>query len=196
MELIHLLLHLLLKERAPQFLHHEIGSQLNLIHIFILIRSGLCNLTLPLNSVHSLLQSLLLILYTGSQRNNSFLSLLLLMLNILHKIIESILRLQLMLFRNPLLIILLLIDLLLAMQWLSEVIGHQLQGNQVLFHSVEHVLVSVLEQLVFEVLFGYLVKVFRDYCGFSFDFGSCSIVSGNSFDVLFLLGQVFELFLK
>jgi len=57
-----------------------------------------------------------------------------------------------MLFGQPLLFEFFFVDLLLASERLSEIIRHKLQGNQVLFHSLEHMLVSLLEELLLLML--------------------------------------------
>lgn len=82
------------------------------------------------------------------------------------------------------------------MKGFSEVIRHKLQSNKIFFHSIEHVLISILKQLLLQVLLSYLGEVFGNYGSLCFDFGSCSIISGDSFGCLVLLWQVLVLFLK
>ena len=74
------------------------------------------------------------------------------MLDVLHERVQAVLGLELVLLGQPLLLELLLVDLSLAPEGLSQVVGHQLQGDQVLLHSLEHVLVGRFEQLLFFML--------------------------------------------
>ena len=53
--LLHLVLHLFLQEGAPEPLHVEVFSQLDLVHVFVLAGSCLRDLRLPLDSVHPFL---------------------------------------------------------------------------------------------------------------------------------------------
>lgn len=101
---LHLLIHLHLVELGPHLLNHEVFSQFNFILIFVLIGCCFSNLTLPSYTVHSFLEGFFFITDTCLQTKNSLLTLLLLMINILHQIIEPVLRLQLILLRLPLFI--------------------------------------------------------------------------------------------
>jgi hypothetical protein len=102
--LLHLLFHLLLKELAPHLLYHVVFSQLDLIRVFVFISSCFSNLTLSPDSIHSLLESIFLVSNAGLKRKDPLLSLLLLMINVLHQLVQSVLRLQLILLAFPLLI--------------------------------------------------------------------------------------------
>lgn len=82
--LIHLILHLLLEELTPQFLHLEVGTGADLALVPVLVRSCFSNLLLFLDTINALLQGLLLILDTILQPNNPLIPLLLLVLNVLH----------------------------------------------------------------------------------------------------------------
>ena len=102
--LLHLIIHLLLIEHGPHLLHCKVLPQLYLIRVLVLISCRLCNLTLPPHSVHSLLQCILLVLYRGLQTYDPLLSLLLLVVYVLHQVVQSVLRLQLVLLGCPLFI--------------------------------------------------------------------------------------------
>lgn len=70
------------------------------------------------------------------------------MLDVLHQVVKTVLRLELVLLRDSLLVVFLLVDLLLAAERCGEVVGDQLQSYQIFFHSVQHVLIGVLEELL------------------------------------------------
>lgn len=82
--LFHFVFHLFLEELAPQLLDTKVGSELYLILIFVFISSCFGNFWLSFNSIHSLLESLFLVLNTEFKGKNSLLALFDLMLNVLH----------------------------------------------------------------------------------------------------------------
>jgi hypothetical protein len=59
--LLHLLIHFHLVVLAPHLLNHEVLSQLHLVLVLIFVSGSLSNLRLPLNAIHALLQSILLV---------------------------------------------------------------------------------------------------------------------------------------
>jgi hypothetical protein len=84
MELFHLTFHLLFEELAPQLLDTKVGSELYLILILVFVGSCFGDFRLFFYTIHSLLESLLLVLNTKLERKDSLLTLFDLMLNILH----------------------------------------------------------------------------------------------------------------
>lgn len=149
--LIHLVVHLLFEELTPQFLNLEISPSSDLTLISVLISSCFSNLLLLLDAINSLLQCLFLVLDAVLQSDDPLIPLLLLVLNVLHEIIEPIARLQLLLLSNPLLFKLLFVDLVLAPERLLQLVGANLQSNEVLLHPGKHVNELLLMQL-FEVV--------------------------------------------
>ena len=112
--LLHLKLHLRLQECAIKLLHHEVLTSVNFVLIFVLVGRKFCDLTLSFNSVHSPLKRLLLVLDGKLERDDSFLPLLLLVVDVLHESIESELALELCLSRKSVLLALVLVDLALV----------------------------------------------------------------------------------
>lgn len=83
-ELFHLTFHLLFEEFAPQLLDTKVRSELYLILILVFVGSCFGDFRLSFYTVHSLLESLFLVLNTKLERKDSLLTLFNLMLNILH----------------------------------------------------------------------------------------------------------------
>jgi hypothetical protein len=63
--LLHFLVHLHLVVLAPHLLNHEILSKLDFVLVLVLICSCFCNFGLPLNTIHTLLQSIFLVFNAG-----------------------------------------------------------------------------------------------------------------------------------
>ena len=178
-ELFHLTFHLLFEEFAPQLLDTKVCSELNLISILVFIFSRFGDFWLSFYSVHSLLESLFLVLNTKLERKDSLLALFDLMLNVLHQIIESIFGLELILFGHSLFVWLFLEDLLFTSERFSEVVWCKLEGDKVLFHTFEHMLILILMQLlkVMRLFDFFLLFV----CFICFFFGSTCVLFNLSF---------------
>ena len=80
----HLLAHAFLEEGWPKAIDKQALPLLNLVWVSRQISSSLSNLSLSLRTCQPFLQSILLVLNRGLQRGDSFLSLLLLMIDHLH----------------------------------------------------------------------------------------------------------------
>jgi len=113
-ELLHLVLHFLLKESAVQLLDHERVAKVDLVLVFVFVRSGFSDFRLTLYPVHSLLQSILFVFDTLFKRNNSFLPFFLLVIDVFHKVVQSVPGLKLVLLGTHLLLGLFLVNLLFA----------------------------------------------------------------------------------
>lgn len=112
--LVHFVFHFLLQELTPKLLNLEVSTSSDFTLVTILVGSCFSNLLLFLYPIDSFLKGFLLILYTVLQSYDSFVPLFLLMLNILHEIVKSVARLQLLLLSHSLFFKFLLIDLILA----------------------------------------------------------------------------------
>jgi len=122
MILFHFTLHLFLEVCAPKLVDHEVCPELNLILIFVFVCSGLCDLRLSLNTVHSLLEGILLVLDTQLQRNDSLLPFLLLVIDVLHKGVETIFALELMFLCQAVLDRVFFVNLILGMKTLNQIV--------------------------------------------------------------------------
>ena len=146
--LVHLFVHLHLVVLAPHLLDHEVLAHLDLILVLVLIGSGFRDLALSLHAIHPLLQRILLVLDARLEWLDALLALVLLSLDVLHQMVEAVLRLKLVLLRLTLLVQLVLHNLTLAPETLHQVIRNQLQCYQVFLHTVQHVLVLLLIHLL------------------------------------------------
>ena len=92
--LSHLLLHLDSHEIIPQLIDIKIASHFVSILILTLVGGTLSNLLVPLLSVNSSLNRLFLVGNTFLKLEDSASSILLLLLNVLHQLVEGVLRLE------------------------------------------------------------------------------------------------------
>lgn len=88
--LIHFIIHLLLKELTPEFLDLEVCPGPNFTLISVFIGSCFSDFLLLLHTIDSFLQCFFFILNTVLEANNSLVPFLLLVLDILHQIIQSV----------------------------------------------------------------------------------------------------------
>jgi hypothetical protein len=93
----HFLRHLFLKEGRPDAIHQKLCSLLDFILILRVVLGSLSDLSLALRSSQSRLQSVLLVLDGGLEGGDSFLTLLLLVVDHLHQVVELVLALTLVL---------------------------------------------------------------------------------------------------
>ena len=136
--LVHFVFHFLLQELTPKLLDLEVSTSSDFTLVTILVGSCFSNLLLFLYSIDSFLKGLLLILDTVLQSYDSLVPLFLLMLNILHEIVKSVARLQLLLLSHSLLFKFLLVNLVLASERFLKLIRCDLKSNQVFLHSCQH----------------------------------------------------------
>ena len=157
----HFVLHLLSEEDIPEFLDEQVLSHLELRGILILVGSSLSNLLVPPLSLNSLLDTGLLKSDASLQLMDNLLSIPLLLLDVLHQVEEDGSTLESLLLDLSLLLVLQLEDLLLVLK--SSLVGRSgnLGSNEVLLHSLEHVLVALLSEvfllnLILGLLFRFL----------------------------------------
>lgn len=145
---VHLFFHLFLEERREKSVDQELVSHLDLILILVLIGRHVSNLLLSPDSVHSSLKCLLFILDGLLETADSLSSLLLVLVNLHHDLLELHLGLNSILLGFSLLFRLLVDDISLGLHGFLQLLGVELGGDQVSFHSLQHVLVLALGQLL------------------------------------------------
>lgn len=116
----HLSLHFLLEERAPQLLDHVLVHQLFLVLVIAVGRRGFGNFLLPPLPVLALPGCFVFVLDRRLQRDDSLLTLTLLVLDVEHQHVKAVLRLQLVFARHSLLFELFFVDLVLRANGLDE----------------------------------------------------------------------------
>ena len=107
---LHLSFHAFLEESCPGLLDEHICPLFNLILIFTFIGSHLSDISLSLCSTESLLKSFLFVDDRLLKGFNTFLTFLILVIDVLHQLVELELRLKLFLSGCHLLFILLIVD--------------------------------------------------------------------------------------
>ena len=150
---LHLFLHLALEVGTPQPLHHEVLLHLQLVGVLVLVGRRLCNFLLATHAVHATLQGFFLVVDRLLQGLDPFLALALLLVNLLHEVVQSELCLHPLFLGLAALLTLLVHNAFLLLEGLVELVGLDLNGDQVLLHALDHVHVGPLEHLLEVVLF-------------------------------------------
>ena len=156
---VHFLLHLLLEEPREQSLHQELLLHLDLILILVLVGSHFSDILLSLDSVHSSLEGVFLVFDRFLQTQDHLLSLPLVLGDFHHDLLEFHFGLNSFLFGPPLLLSFFDHDVLLRFHRLFQLLGSKLGRDEVRLHSLEHVLILLLSQLLKLVLEGDLLEL-------------------------------------
>lgn len=120
--LIHLILHLLFQKLTPEFLNLEVGTCSDLTLVTVFVGSRFSNLLLLFDSIDSFLEGFFFVFDAILQADDTFISFLLLVLNILHEVVETVAGLQLLLLRHTLLFELLFVYLIFASEGFLQLI--------------------------------------------------------------------------
>ena len=145
----HLLGHLALHKRIPQFVNVQVVAHLQLGRVFAFVGRILSNLLILLLPLNAPLNRLLLVCNALLQFQDSILPILLLLFDILHQVVKGVFGLEMDLLCFTLLLLFNLEDALLGVQTLVEFSYFQFGSDEVFLHAVEHVSVRALSHSLF-----------------------------------------------
>ncbi len=146
--MLHFSVHALLEIVRPGHLNVKSVAHLQLILIFTFILSSFSDLVLTESAVVSLLDGLFLVFDRGVQWLYSFLSFHVISIDVDHQVVQSVLRLQLLLSSLHQFCHLVVRDWLFGSQRLSQIIDSQSKWDKVSLHSIKHVVVTHLFHLL------------------------------------------------
>lgn len=133
---LHLFVHLPLHKVVPKFVDVQVVSHLELSGIFALIGSRFSDLLVLLLALNSALDRFLLVGDATLELKDALLPIALLLLNVLHQVVEDVLRLQLGLLGLASIVFLAIKDLAFVPETALEVVRLDLAGNKVFLHSL------------------------------------------------------------
>ena len=148
----HFLVHLRLEESAPEFLRQEVLIHLQLIRVFIVIGCLVSDLLLPGIALDSPFQRGLLVVEGLEHRCKPVLPLEVVLVNQAHKLLKTMLSLELLLFGLAVTLGFLHVDGVLVLVAILCLIEANLDGDQVCVHPVDHVLSLAFDHLGLVVL--------------------------------------------
>jgi len=149
LRLLHLIVHLLPHEGAPQLLDLQLVAHLGLALVLALVRCGLRDLLIFLLSLDSPADRLLFVPDASLDLRENDLRVVVLLFDILHQFVDDLLRLDLLLAHSPALLIFELQDLLFVLERSVVRRGFDLGGEEVLLQPRDHVAVLISDEHLF-----------------------------------------------
>ena len=144
----HLFVHLSFHKVVPQLIDVQVVAHLELGGVFAFVGGSFSNLLVFLLALDAALHRLLFVGNASLELDDTLLTVALLLLDILHKAVEDVLGLELLLLGLAGLSLLTVENLTLVPQRGLKVVGLQLAGNEVFVHALEHMQVSAAGHLL------------------------------------------------